>query len=285
LRAPANSTKLVELIHEAPARTLPRSAGWARRDLRAVRDPARATRGISFADPSNLETLLRQTTIVATAALGMTAVIVAGGIDLSVGAVIALVTVVVAATLRAGAPPLVAALAGVGTGLATGIVNGALVTRLRVVPFIVTLGTMLLIRGAAKGSHTTEDRRARLVAGRSAGAHGRCPRLDIAARGVWVLLLLALATAALLSRTRPGRYIFAVGSNEEASRLAGVPVARVKVLVYALGGLGAGVAGLMQFSRLTVAIPRARRAWSWTHRRGGDRRRQLTAVRGRWRAR
>src|SRR5882672_10864426 len=87
------------------------------------------TRGISFADPAHLETLLRQTTIVATAALGMTAVIVAGGIDLSVGAVIALVTVVVAAVLRAGAPPVVAAAAGVATGIAAGAINGALVTR------------------------------------------------------------------------------------------------------------------------------------------------------------
>jgi ribose/xylose/arabinose/galactoside ABC-type transport system permease subunit len=215
-----------------------------------------ATRGVSFADPSNLETLVRQTTIVATAAMGMTAVIVAGGIDLSVGAVIALVTVVVAATLRAGAPPLVAALAGVGTGLAAGAINGALVTRLRVVPFIVTLGTMLLIRGAAKGiAHEQKiDAPASWLddlLARTGDAHA----WTLLPPGVWLLLLLALATAALLSRTRPGRYIFAVGSNEEASRLAGVPVARVKLLVYALGGLGAGVAGLMQFSRLTVGDP------------------------------
>ena len=178
-------------------------------------------RGLSFADPANLETLLRQTTIVATAALGMTAVIIAGGIDLSVGAVIALVTVVVAAALRAGAPPVVAALAGVGTGLATGLVNGALVTRLRVVPFIVTLGTMPLIRGAAKGIAHEQKIDAPpswlddLLA-RTGDAH----RWMLLPWGVWLLLLLALATAALLSRTRPGRYIFAVGSNEEAARVS-----------------------------------------------------------------
>jgi len=213
-------------------------------------------RGLSFADPANLETLLRQTTIVATAALGMTAVIIAGGIDLSVGAVIALVTVVIAAALRAGAPPLIAALAGVGTGLAAGLINGALVTRLRVVPFIVTLGTMLLIRGAAKGiAHEQKIDAPPSWLDDLLARTGDGHRWMLLPPGVWLLLLLALATAALLSRTRAGRYIFAVGSNEEAARLSGVPVARVKLLVYSLGGLATGVAGLMQFSRLTEGDP------------------------------
>ena len=110
-----------------------------------------ATRGLSFVDPGNLETIFRQTTIVAVAALGMTIVIVSGGIDLSVGAIIALATVVIAAVLRAGAPPAVAALAGIAAGVACGALNGLLVTRLKVVPFIVTLGTMLVVRGVAKG--------------------------------------------------------------------------------------------------------------------------------------
>jgi len=212
-------------------------------------------RGLSFADPANLETLLRQTTIVATAALGMTAVIIAGGIDLSVGAVIALVTVVIAAALRAGAPPLIAALAGVGTGLAAGLINGALVTR-RVVPFIVTLGTMLLIRGAAKGiAHEQKIDAPPSWLDDLLARTGDGHRWMLLPPGVWLLLLLALATAALLSCTRPGRFIFAVGSNEEAARLSGVPVARVKLLVYSLGGLATGVAGLMQFSRLTEGDP------------------------------
>jgi ribose/xylose/arabinose/galactoside ABC-type transport system permease subunit len=213
-------------------------------------------RGLSFADPANLETLLRQTTIVATAALGMTAVIIAGGIDLSVGAVIALCTVVIAAALRAGASPMVAALAGVGTGLAAGLVNGALVTRLRVVPFIVTLGTMLLIRGAAKGiAHEQKIDAPPSWLDDLLARTGDGHRWMLLPPGVWLLLLLALATAALLSRTRPGRYFFAVGSNEEAARLSGVPVARVKLLVYGLGGVLTGVAGLMQFSRLTEGDP------------------------------
>src|SRR6266550_4368495 len=99
--------------------------------------------GPQFFRAANLELMARQTAIVCVAALGMTMVIVSGGIDLSVGSVVALSTVVIALLLRAEASPLLAALCGA--------VTGVLVTRLRVVPFIVTLGMMLLVRGAAKG--------------------------------------------------------------------------------------------------------------------------------------
>ena len=214
------------------------------------------TRGLSFADPANLETIFRQTTIVAVAALGMTIVIVAGGIDLSVGAIIALGTVVVAAFLRAGAPPAVAALAGIAAGVGCGGLNGLLVTRLQVVPFIVTLGTMLVVRGVAKGlAHDQKidapqswlnELLARLPADRD---------WMVFPPGVWLLFLLAFAVGALLLYTRLGRHVFAVGSNEQAARLCGVPVPRVKLAVYLLGGFFAGIAGLMQFSRLTVGDP------------------------------
>ena len=215
-----------------------------------------ATRGISFADLGNLETIFRQTTIVAFAALGMTIVIVSGGIDLSVGAIIAFATVVIAACLRASAPPAAAALAGIAAGVGCGALNGFLVTRLKVVPFIVTLGTMLVVRGMAKG--VARDQKidapkswlnellARLPADRE---------WMVFPVGVWMLFLAALAVGGLLLYTRLGRHVFAVGSNEQAARLCGVPVGRVKLGVYVLGGLFAGVAGLMQFSRLTVGDP------------------------------
>jgi len=215
-----------------------------------------ATRGISFADLGNLETIFRQTTIVAFAALGMTIVIVAGGIDLSVGAIIALATVVIAACLRAGAPPAAAALAGIATGVGCGALNGFLVTRLRVVPFIVTLGTMLVVRGIAKG--IARDQK---IDGPKSWLTELLARLPadrewmVFPAGVWLLFLFAAAVGGLLLYTRLGRHVFAVGSNEEAARLCGVPVARVKRAVYVLGGLFAGVAGLMQFSRLTVGDP------------------------------
>ena len=215
-----------------------------------------ATRGLSFADPDNLETILRQTTIVAVAALGMTVVIVSGGIDLSVGAIIALATVVIAAVLRAGAPPVVAALAGIGAGVGCGALNGVLVTRLRVVPFIVTLGTMLIVRGVAKG--LAHDQKIDAPASWLKELLARLPASRawlLFPPGVWLLFLFAFAVGGLLLYTRLGRHVFAVGSNEQAARLCGVPVGRVKLAVYILGGFFAGLAGLMQFSRLTVGDP------------------------------
>jgi ribose transport system permease protein len=164
--------------------------------------------------------------------------------------------VVVAALLRAGAPPVLAGLGGLAAGVACGALNGLLITRLRVVPFIVTLGTMLLVRGAAKGlAHDQKidaptswlnELLARLPASRA---------WLLFPPGVWLLFLLAFAVGGLLVYTRLGRHVFAVGSNEQAARLCGIPVARVKLAVYVLGGFFAGAAGLMQFSRLTVGDP------------------------------
>lgn len=210
----------------------------------------------SFSSTQNLETVARQTTIVGTAALGMTLVIIAGGIDLSVGSMIALGTVVIAALLQAGVSPLLAAVAGIAVGALCGFINGVLITRLRVVPFIVTLGTLLVIRGAAKGlAHEQKidaplswlnDLLAALPPGES---------WKIAPPGVWIMGVLALLVAGMLYYTRLGRHIFAIGSNEATARLCGVPVDRVKIMVYSLSAGFAGLAGVMQFSRLTVGDP------------------------------
>jgi ribose/xylose/arabinose/galactoside ABC-type transport system permease subunit len=173
-----------------------------------------------------------------------------------VGAIVALATVVIAACLRAGVPPAAAALAGLATGVGCGVVNGLLVTRLKVVPFIVTLGTMLLVRGVAKG--LAHDQKIDAPPSWLNELLARLPDERgwmLFPPGVWMLFLFALAVGALLHRTRLGRHIFAVGSNELAARLCGVSVERVKLAVYILGGLFAGMAGLMQFSRLTVGDP------------------------------
>ncbi len=210
----------------------------------------------SFSTFQNLETIARQTAIVGTAALGMTMIIIAGGIDLSAGSMIALVTVVIAASLQAGIPPLWAAILGVLAAAFGGFVNGFLITRLRVVPFIVTLGTLLLFRGAAKGIAHEQKIDAQLtwlkdlLAALPVGAGWR-----IFPTGVWIMLLLAVAVAAVLRYTRLGRHVIAVGSNEQTARLCGVPVERIKILVYTLGGAFAGMAGVFQFSRLTVGDP------------------------------
>lgn len=210
----------------------------------------------SFSSSSNLETIARQTAIVGSAALGMTLIIIAGGIDLSVGSIIAFVTVIIAWLLQAGVDPLLAALGGVVMGTVCGYINGMLITRLRVVPFIVTMGTLLVVRGAAKGFAHEQKIDApltwlkELLAALPPGEGWR-----IVPWGVWLTILLAFIVAGILMYTRLGRHVIAVGSNEQTARLCGVPVDRVKVIVYALGGLFGGVAGVLQFSRLTVGDP------------------------------
>lgn len=210
----------------------------------------------SFPTLGTFETILRQASIVATAALGMTIVIAAGGIDLSTGSVVALGTVAVAAALAAGWGPVAASAVGALAGAACGAANGWLITRLRVTPFIVTLGTLLVIRGAAKGAAGEQK-----IDAPASGLHGLLAALPpesgwlVVPPGVWGMLALAALTALVVYRTAFGRHVRATGGNEEAARLSGVPVDGVKVAVYALGGAAAGIAGVLQFSRLTVGDP------------------------------
>jgi len=211
----------------------------------------------AFGTTRTLETIARQTAIVGTAALGMTMVIVAGGIDLSVGSIVALSSVVVALILDGGTGgPLTAVAAATAAGAFCGLVSGALITRLRVAPFIVTLGMLLLVRGAAKGlgkEQKVDAPMTWLVDLLSSLPPDR--RWIIVPPGVWLLALLALATAFVLRYTKLGAHLFAIGSNEETARLCGVAVERVKVIVYTLSGALAGLTGVLQFSRLTVGDP------------------------------
>lgn len=206
----------------------------------------------TFTTWDNFAIVFQQTAVIGIAALGMTLVIVAGGIDLSVGSIIALGTVVIARLLTAGWSPLLAALGGVAAATACGAFSGALITRLRLLPFVVTLGMMGALRGAAKGLANEQPiypdetwlNKLMLLGGR-----GSLPG------GVWLMLGFAALVALALRYTRFGRHVFAVGSNELTARLCGVPVERVKVLVYALGGLFAGLGAVLQFAYLTGGDP------------------------------
>jgi ribose transport system permease protein len=208
----------------------------------------------TFARPMNLVTMARQTAVVGVAASGMTMIIMLGGIDLSVGSAVALTTVVVASLLRAGVGPLPAALAGIVVAALTGALNGALVAGLGVTPFIVTLGSMSVLRGAAKGlAH--EQKIDVDVRGIDAlvlpPAHGPLPFPP----AVWIMVGVAVVVAAILHRTVFGRHVVAIGSSEETARLCGVHVSRVKIAVYALAAGLAGLAGVIELGTLTVGDP------------------------------
>lgn len=205
----------------------------------------------TFAGSVNLTTMARQTVVVGVTAIGMTYVILLGGIDLSVGSAVALTSVIVALALQSGVGAVGAALIGIASSAAFGLLNGTLVARLRITPFIVTLGTMSLMRGLAKGLAGEQkiDADPRGIDGlMGAGLGALSP-------GVFVLFALAVLAAVGLHYTVFGRHVVAIGSNAQTARLCGVPVDRVTMLVYALAGALTGIAGLLEFSTLTVGDP------------------------------
>lgn len=211
--------------------------------------------GPGFFAPGNLELMARHAAVLCVAAFGMTMVIASGGIDLSVGSMVALSTVTTALLLGLDAWPIASLAGAVVACAACGAFNGLLVTRLRVVPFIVTLGTMLLIRGAAKG--LASERRVEApstwineLMRSTAGDSG-----FLLPWGVWLTLGLAALVAVVLQQTTFGRHLFAIGSNERTARLCGVRVDRAKVAVYTLSAALTGIAGVMEFARLSVGDP------------------------------
>jgi ribose transport system permease protein len=204
---------------------------------------------------ANFKSVATQSVIVALGALGMTFIIVSGGIDLSAASNIALSSVIAAYAINAGAAPLVAVVLGVLTGGLVGLANGALVTRLRLIPFIVTLGMMGIARGAAKWIAGNQKIDAPMTWANELMARSPRPSWLLLAPGVWIVILLAVAMAVVLRYTVFGRHVFAVGSNESAARLCGIRTSRIKILVYSVAGLFCGLSGVMEFSRLTVGDP------------------------------
>jgi ribose/xylose/arabinose/galactoside ABC-type transport system permease subunit len=191
----------------------------------------------TFLGAINLTTMARQTAVVAITSLGMTFVILLGGIDLSVGSAVALTGVVVASLLDSGS----ATAAAVALGILTPALGG-----------IVTLGSMSILRGFAKGlageQKVDADPRG-LESLMTAGGGASLPM------GVFLAAALAVLGALVLEYTVFGRHIQAIGSNVQTARLCGVPVERTTVLVYALAGALTGVAGLLEFATLTVGDP------------------------------
>jgi len=207
----------------------------------------------TFLRTLNLVTMLRQTVVVSIAAIGMALIIIHGGIDLSVGSSVALTTVVVAKCLESGYGTFTALAIALALGALAGAFNGALVVWLRITPFIATLGTMSALRGIAKG--LADEQKIDAPAAGLDDWMAVIPGERLVPYGVWLALATAVIFALLLSYTRLGRHAVAVGSNELTARLCGVPVTRVRLTVYALGGLLAAVAGILEFSTLTVGDP------------------------------
>ena len=209
----------------------------------------------SFLRGGNFRSILTQSVIVGLCALGMTFIIITGGIDLSVGSSIALSSVVVALAVKSGLSPWAAILCGILLSGAIGFLNGLLITTLRVIPFIVTLGMLGIARGSAKWLAGNQKIDAPLSWVNNLMSRFPDPPWLVSAPAVWILLLLGVGAAILLNTTVFGRWTFAIGSNEKTARLCGVPVNRMKVVLYTLGGLLTGLAGVMEFSRLTVGDP------------------------------
>jgi ribose/xylose/arabinose/galactoside ABC-type transport system permease subunit len=210
----------------------------------------------------NIKTILTQTVIVGIAALGMTLVIIAGGIDLSVGSQIALGTVVTATLLIGeeavnGLTIFSAVMGGLAACTLCGLLSGLVSARFRIVPFIVTLGMMQIARGVAKwvGKEQTVVTPDNWL--QDLMLTNPEPAWLVFAPGVWVLILLTLLLSILLKYTVFGRYVFAIGSNEETARLCGIAVDRVRISIYALCSAFTGVAAIMQYSNLTVGDPTA----------------------------
>lgn len=206
--------------------------------------------------------LLVQTVVVALGAMGMTMVIISGGIDLSAGSVVALSSVVGAKAILMGAPFPLVILACIVVGGLAGLINGALIAGLRIVPFIVTLGMMGIARGVAKWIADNQTVNYTAKYGNDHPVRSLLERTSFKdffplPPGVWLTLALAVIMILVMRRTVFGRHVFALGSNEDTARLCGIRVQWRKVMIYAFAGVFFGLAGLMQLSRLNLGDPTA----------------------------
>ncbi len=206
-----------------------------------------------FLTNTNLSSVVRQTAVINIMALGMTMIIIAGGIDLSVGAILAMGGLLGTMAMEKGMPIPAGIAIGIFVGLACGFVNGFLTTRLGIAPFIVTLGTLGIIRGVT------------LIISNGLPVHRIPQPFSFLGGGtvlglpfvLWILVACAALTHFTLEHTRLGRYAFAIGSNADAAVYAGIPVAFHTTAVYAIGGMMTGLAGMIEASRLMTGQPTA----------------------------
>ncbi|MFJ7994238.1 ABC transporter permease [Peribacillus frigoritolerans] len=209
----------------------------------------------SFMEPNNILNLLRQTSINALIAFGMTFIILTGGIDLSVGSILALSSALMAGMMVSGLDPILAILVGILLGAIMGVLNGILVSKGKMAPFIVTLATMTIFRGLTLV----------YTDGKPITGIGDSVMFQMLGRGYFlgvpvpavVMVIAFMILWFLLHKTSFGRKTYAIGGNERASRISGIKVDRVKVAIYGLAGTMAAIAGAILTSRLNSAQPTA----------------------------
>lgn len=210
-----------------------------------------------FMTERNLINILQQSSINACVAIGMTLVIISGGIDLSVGPVAALAAVLSATMLVAGYPILICIGAALAIGMLCGLVNGSLIAYFGLQPFIVTLGTLSMFRAFAL-----------IYTGGSPVLGVPSEFRTLFSSEIWifpvpviVVAILGIIASVLLAKTPIGEYILAVGGNEEAARISGVPIARTKITAYVISGLLAALAAVILVARLGAAEPTLGNLW------------------------
>ena len=207
----------------------------------------------NFLRETNLSSVIRQTAVINIMALGMTMVIITGGIDLSVGAILAMGGLIGTMAMEKGQPILAGVAVGILMGSFCGFINGYLTTRLKINAFIVTLGTLGIIRGMtlviSNGLPVHQ-----IPAGFSFLGEGNLLGVPFV---LWVLLLCGLMVHLILEHTKLGRYSFAIGSNPDAAFYAGIPVAFHMTAIYAICGALTGLAGMIEASRLMTGQPTA----------------------------
>jgi ribose transport system permease protein len=206
-----------------------------------------------FLTSTNLSSLIRQTAVINIMALGMTIIIISHGIDLSVGAILAMGGLLGTMAMEKGYSIPAGIGIGLVVGLLCGLLNGFLITKLRIAPFIVTLGTLGVFRGTT------------LLISNGLPVHNIPQGFSFLGEGnqlgvpfvLWVLVVCAVGMHFVLEHTRLGRYAFAIGSNSAAAVYAGINVSLYTMAVYAIGGLLTGLAGMIEASRLMTGQPTA----------------------------
>ena len=207
----------------------------------------------SYRQFDNFAGIFAQSAVLAIMALGTTIVLISGGLDLSVGSILALSAVVAGRVLSGGDPVWMAILAGVGAGALIGLINGFTVVATKVPPFIATMGMMMIARGLAEMLGRGRDMSYFPESFKLLGSGWVVPSL--------IAGLALVVTMFMLGKTKLGFHSFAIGGNEEVARLSGVPILRNKLIYYSIGGFLAGLAGVVEAARLNYVEPNYGIGW------------------------